>query len=92
MPEIQSAESLKELGNEAFKNGNNQKAIDCYTEALQLDPDQKLRVVLYRNRAMVKFKNDDFEGSEDDCTKGKEFVLIIFHINIYNFSLGTRWS
>jgi len=69
MPEIQSAESLKELGNEAFKNGDNKTAIDYYTEALQLDPDQKLRIVLYRNRAMVKFKNDDFEGSEDDSTK-----------------------
>lgn len=90
MPEIQSAESLKELGNEVFRHGDNQKAIDCYTEALQLDPDQKLRIILYRNRAMVKFKNDDFEGSEDDSTKGRNLFLSLF---IYGkFSLGTRWN
>ena len=70
MPDLQTAEELKDAGNEAFKNGSNQKAIDLYTNALQLDPDQKLRTVLYRNRAMAKFKAEDYEGAEDDCTKG----------------------
>uniref|UniRef100_A0AC34R7E1 UNC-45/Cro1/She4 central domain-containing protein n=1 Tax=Panagrolaimus sp. JU765 TaxID=591449 RepID=A0AC34R7E1_9BILA len=69
MPDVQSAEDLKDLGNDAFKNGDNQQAIQFYNEALQLDPDQKLRLILYKNRAQVKLKMEDYEGAEDDCSK-----------------------
>uniref|UniRef100_A0A7E4W9Q9 UNC45-central domain-containing protein n=1 Tax=Panagrellus redivivus TaxID=6233 RepID=A0A7E4W9Q9_PANRE len=69
MPDLQSAEDLKNAGNDAFRSGNNAEAIGLYTEALQLDPDQNLRLVLYRNRAQVKLSMLDYEGAEADCTK-----------------------
>ena len=75
MPDLQSAEDLKDAGNEAFKGGNNSKAIELYTNALQLEPEKNLRIILYRNRAMAKFKAEDYEGAEDDCTKGEVSVM-----------------
>jgi tetratricopeptide (TPR) repeat protein len=71
MPEIRSAEELKDDGNKSFQLGEYQTAIDEYTEALQLQPDKQLKCVLYRNRAMVRLKIEDYEGAETDCDKGK---------------------
>lgn len=70
---IQSAEDLKDNGNTAFKNGQLSEAIDYYTEALSLNPDKKLKSTIYRNRAMVRLRMDDFEGCEMDATQGIEF-------------------
>uniref|UniRef100_A0A1I7RKR3 TPR_REGION domain-containing protein n=2 Tax=Bursaphelenchus xylophilus TaxID=6326 RepID=A0A1I7RKR3_BURXY len=69
MPEIRTAEQLKEDGNKRFQRGEYQEAIDLYTEALQLQPENALRIVLYRNRAMVRLKIEDYEGAENDCDK-----------------------
>uniref|UniRef100_A0A915Q3F6 Protein unc-45 homolog B n=1 Tax=Setaria digitata TaxID=48799 RepID=A0A915Q3F6_9BILA len=69
---IQSAESLKDKGNIAFKNDQLNEAIDCYTEALELEPEKKLKSIIYRNRAMVRLKMDDFEGCEMDATRALE--------------------
>jgi tetratricopeptide (TPR) repeat protein len=70
MPEIRSAEQLKDDGNHLFQLGDYQKAIDEYTAALQLQPDNQLRSILYRNRAMTRLKIEDYEGAETDCDKG----------------------
>ena len=64
------AESLKETGNELFKLDKFQAAIEAYTKALELQPDSKLRLMLYKNRAMSRLKMEDFEGAEMDCDKG----------------------
>lgn len=86
MPEIHSAEQLKDAGNHAFQVGDHQKAIDEYTAALQLQPEKELKCILYRNRAMARLKIEDFEGAETDCDKGS-FRLKIFHV-FCNFSVG----
>uniref|UniRef100_A0A158Q8D0 Protein unc-45 homolog B n=1 Tax=Elaeophora elaphi TaxID=1147741 RepID=A0A158Q8D0_9BILA len=70
---IQSAEDLKGNGNIAFKNDKLNEAIDCYTEALALNPEKKLKATIYRNRAMVRLRMDDFEGCEMDATQALEF-------------------
>ncbi|EJD75017.1 UNC-45 protein [Loa loa] len=70
---IQSAEELKDNGNNAFKNGQLNEAINCYTEALALNPDKKLKSIIYRNRAMIRLRMDDFEGCEMDATQALEF-------------------
>ncbi|KAM3728902.1 Protein unc-45 [Dirofilaria immitis] len=70
---IRSAEDLKEDGNIAFKNGQLKEAIDCYTEALELNPEKILKSTIYRNRAMVRLRMDDFEGCEMDATQALEF-------------------
>lgn len=70
MPDIESAEDLKNAGNDAFATGDYKLAIEKYTDALQLAPDNKLKAILHRNRAMVRLNIEDYEGAEDDCDKG----------------------
>ena len=65
-----SPQSLKESGNELFKLGKFQAAIEAYTKALELQPDSKLRLMLYKNRALGRLELKDFEGAEMDCDKG----------------------
>ncbi|VDO60849.1 unnamed protein product [Onchocerca flexuosa] len=69
---IRSAENLKDDGNIAFKNGQLKEAIDCYTEALELNPEKNLKSAIYRNRAMARLRMDDFEGCEMDATQALE--------------------
>ncbi|KAK6741990.1 hypothetical protein RB195_009704 [Necator americanus] len=73
--QIDSAESLKDAGNDAVKRGEWTEANDYYTEALQLtcEDDKALRAALYRNRALTRLKQDDFEGAESDSTKALEY-------------------
>ncbi|VDO33014.1 unnamed protein product [Brugia timori] len=70
---IESAENLKDSGNIAFKNGQLNEAIDFYTEALALNPENALKSTIYRNRALVRLRLDDFEGCEMDATQALEF-------------------
>ncbi|KJH40865.1 tetratricopeptide repeat protein [Dictyocaulus viviparus] len=73
--QLQSAESLKDAGNDAVKRGDWLEACDYYTEALQhtTDDDKALKAVIYRNRSLSRLKQDDFEGAENDCTKALEY-------------------
>nr|XP_053632479.1 uncharacterized protein LOC128688606 [Cherax quadricarinatus] len=59
----------KEEGNEAFKKGNFQEALNLYTEALAIDPLNKhTNAKLYFNRATVGFKLNKYELATEDCT------------------------
>ena len=42
-----------EQGNECFKEGHYDEAVECYTQAISLDDDY---AVLYANRAMALLK------------------------------------
>ncbi|XP_035216730.1 RNA polymerase II-associated protein 3-like isoform X2 [Stegodyphus dumicola] len=55
----------KDKGNEFFKKGNYDSAINCYTTGMQLDPDNPL---LPANRAMAFLKKEQFQAAENDCT------------------------
>jgi len=55
----------KDRGNEWFKNGNYDKAIERYTRGMTLDP---LNAVLPANRAMALLKKGQFGAAETDCT------------------------
>jgi tetratricopeptide (TPR) repeat protein len=87
MPEIRSAEQLKDDGNHLFQLGDYQKSIDEYTEALQLQPEKELKSILYRNRAMAKLKVEDYEGAENDCDRG----LPVLTLKNHEFSSGIGW-
>uniref|UniRef100_A0A914HYB2 Metalloendopeptidase n=1 Tax=Globodera rostochiensis TaxID=31243 RepID=A0A914HYB2_GLORO len=63
-----SAEELKETGNRLFQSDDFASCIESYTNALELEPGDNLRLVLYKNRAMAKLKLEDFEGAESDCS------------------------
>ncbi|KAI8501549.1 DnaJ sub C member 7 [Branchiostoma belcheri] len=63
----------KEEGNVAFKSGDHQKAYDLYTEALTIDPENKLtNAKLYNNRAAVCVKLGRLNDAIRDCTQAIE--------------------
>jgi len=55
----------KDRGNDWFKKGNYDKAIERYTRGMNLDP---LNAVLPANRAMALLKKGQFGAAETDCT------------------------
>ncbi|XP_055931586.1 RNA polymerase II-associated protein 3-like [Argiope bruennichi] len=55
----------KDKGNELFKAGNYDSAINTYTVGMQLDPEN---AILPANRAMAFLRKDQFQAAEDDCT------------------------
>lgn len=59
-----SAEELKNLGNEAFSKSKFEDAVDLYTQAIQLDPDNHL---LYTNRSAALIGLKKFERAIDDA-------------------------
>lgn len=62
---------LKDEGNEKFKAGQYQAALDAYSQALKLEPtDKNLKATLYKNRAAVYLKTKDYGLAEGDASKG----------------------
>merc|ERR1719308_772719 len=59
------AVSEKDRGNDLFKKGNYDKAIERYTRGMNLDP---MNAVLPANRAMALLKKRQFGAAETDCT------------------------
>ncbi|KAL6445989.1 hypothetical protein ACFW04_000985 [Cataglyphis niger] len=69
------AESLKQAGNDFFKNGEYVSAISQYTQALRICPlaYSKERSILYANRAAAKAKcQTEKDSAISDCTKAIE--------------------
>eukprot|EP00095_Tigriopus_kingsejongensis_P001782 snap_masked-scaffold225_size250570-processed-gene-1.3 protein:Tk01782 transcript:snap_masked-scaffold225_size250570-processed-gene-1.3-mRNA-1 annotation:"protein unc-45 homolog b" len=67
---------LKESGNAAFKDGNLEEALSFYTQALTLTSKDKNGdlAVLYKNRAAVHLKNEDYQEAVDDCQLSLDLV------------------
>lgn len=61
--------TLKEEGNNHFKEGNITKALDSYTRALDiLDIKDGEKAVILKNRAACYLKEEDYQAVIDDCT------------------------
>ncbi len=52
-------------GNQFFKDNMLNEAINCYTKAFELDPDNAIYTA---NRAMCLLKQEKFAAAEKDCT------------------------
>lgn len=65
------AEALtyKDKGNQAFKEGKWQEAIDLYTLAIKKGSTHKELPVFYKNRAAAHLKLDDFTAALNDCNE-----------------------
>lgn len=73
MTEITSPQALKEEGNLAFKDDDLDKALKCYSKAIDLTKDSTLdKAVYYKNRAAVYLKKQQFNKVIDDCSKALE--------------------
>jgi len=63
------AEDFKNKGNEEFKKGNHVKAIEYYTYATELDPNNSL---MYTNRSNAYWQMKNWEKSARDAKKAIE--------------------
>ncbi|KAI8079809.1 uncharacterized protein BX664DRAFT_341510 [Halteromyces radiatus] len=63
---MQKAQAAKEMGNTHFQKQRYQQAIQCYSDAIDLDPTS---AVYFVNRAMAHLKLNNFLQAEHDCTK-----------------------
>jgi tetratricopeptide (TPR) repeat protein len=64
------AEDFKIKGNDFLKNGDYKKAVEMYTEGLELKKDYK---ILYTNRALAYIKLKKFSKAVADCTRVLEY-------------------
>ncbi|KAI5479814.1 DnaJ family protein [Pseudohyphozyma bogoriensis] len=65
---VKLLDSLKDAGNDAFKNNRLQEAIDKYTEGLEVDPENdSYRSTLLSNRATAYQKLKEPEKALADC-------------------------
>lgn len=62
--ELTPAEAAKEEGNEAFKRGDWQQAVECYTRALEWSPDLPAAL---NNRALALLKLQRWQDAASDC-------------------------
>ena len=70
---VQKLDRTKEEGNQHFKSGRYQQAVDTYTQALDIDPTNKLtNSKLLQNRAMCHTKLKNYDAAIDDATKALE--------------------
>ncbi|XP_038071862.1 stress-induced-phosphoprotein 1-like [Patiria miniata] len=60
------AVELKEAGNEAYKKKDLDKAIELYTQAIEMDP---INIAFLTNRAAAHYEKGDQEACRADCLK-----------------------
>lgn len=66
--QIEQSESIKAKGNDAFKRGQFQEAVEAYTNSMSvLPPDHKLRIILLNNRASALLKTGEYKQCILDC-------------------------
>eukprot|EP00270_Netrium_digitus_P000145 TRINITY_DN10163_c0_g1_i1.p1 TRINITY_DN10163_c0_g1~~TRINITY_DN10163_c0_g1_i1.p1 ORF type:complete len:491 (-),score=96.34 TRINITY_DN10163_c0_g1_i1:178-1650(-) len=67
---LQRAEELKKLANQAFQEHKFIKAVELYTEAVEVSPKN---AVLWANRAFAHCKLEEYASAVEDATKAIEF-------------------
>jgi len=76
-------EAAKEAGNEAFKGGRLQEAIDKWGECLLMDPDHRsYNAKLHLNRGTARAKLRKHKEAVEDC--GKAIELDGSYLKAYN--------
>ncbi|XP_061624026.1 protein unc-45 homolog B [Phyllopteryx taeniolatus] len=60
---------LKDEGNNHFQAGDIDKAIECYTKAINVCQDKKVLAVIYRNRSACYLKQENYSSAVADASK-----------------------
>ena len=66
---ISEFEELKQRGNDFFKGSHYANAIDCYTQALEINPNS---AIVLANRSAANLKLENYGFAENDATKAIE--------------------
>jgi DnaJ family protein C protein 7 len=67
---VSKLERMKTEGNNEYKAGNWQAALDKYAEALEVDPSNRgTNSKILQNRALCRIKLKDYTGAIEDCEK-----------------------
>lgn len=67
---VRSLERQKKAGNDAFKEGDYEQAVECFTAALECDPgNDSFNSTLFCNRAFANQKLGNYEAAAQDCTE-----------------------
>ncbi|GCC33820.1 hypothetical protein chiPu_0012291 [Chiloscyllium punctatum] len=69
MADTASVALLREDGNKYFKLGDYEKALSCYTQAIDLSQNLSEGMILYRNRAACYLKLEEYSKAEADASK-----------------------
>jgi DnaJ family protein C protein 7 len=70
---VQKLERTKEEGNALFKTGKYQEAINVYSQALQIDPSNRVtNSKILQNRALCYIKVKDYKPAIADSTRALE--------------------
>ncbi|KAM3725832.1 Prenylcysteine oxidase [Dirofilaria immitis] len=79
-PGVESSKKVKDKGNEYFKQYSYKKAVEAFTEAINLCPPEYKNhlAVCYQNRAAAYDRLGDPERSIMDCTKALELDPLYF--------------
>jgi len=67
---LQQAAMEKEKGNQLFKDGKYEAAINRYTNAITLHPNNP---ILYANRGMALLKTEKYGAAEQDCSVALQY-------------------
>lgn len=72
----ETAETFKDKGNIAFKNGDWFEAVEMYSKAIDLvgDSDSKDLSIYLKNRAAAYLKLNKFENALEDCDRALKIV------------------
>ena len=64
-----TAEQYKEEGNKRYKKGSYKKAVECYSKAIELDPNQ---AAIYTNRAACNLQLQQYKKVVEDGLKAQQ--------------------
>jgi tetratricopeptide (TPR) repeat protein len=70
--DVQRAEKYKLSGNNGIEAGKFDKAVECYTQALQLCPSGSNSHIIYSNRLATYLGLERYEDCLDDCERALE--------------------
>ncbi|XP_077376673.1 protein unc-45 homolog B [Festucalex cinctus] len=60
---------LKDEGNKYFQAGDIDRAIECYTKAINLCKDKKVLAIIHRNRSACYLKKEKYSSAASDASK-----------------------
>lgn len=67
---VQKLDRMKEEGNAAYKGGRHKQAVDVYSKALEVDPNNKgTNSKILQNRALASIKLKEYKSAIADCTR-----------------------